>query len=78
MAQILDLIIILFYYLGDIDLSGSMIFIASPTTIFVFLGGLALRLISKRWIVEISFVFVFVFGSLIAGLPKDVFLVFFG
>ncbi len=64
-AQVLGLILIIFYYLSAIDPSGWM---TSLITALVLLRGLDLRLISRRGIVGLSHVFVLV-GSFIAGLP---------
>ncbi len=71
-AQVLRRLI-LFCYLGSIDPSGWM---ASPTTAFVFLEGLGLRLISGSG-GTVGLSLVFVLGGLILGLPVGVLLVFF-
>ncbi len=77
MTQVLwRLVLVFLCYLGGIDPSGWMTFMASmasPTTSLVFLGSLGLRLISKRGGLGLSLVL----GSLIAGLLVDVLLVFF-
>ncbi len=72
-AQVLGRFI-LFRYLSGINPSGWM---ASLTTVLVFLGGLGLRLIS-RGREAVGFSLVFVLGGLILGLLVGVFLVFFG
>ncbi len=62
--------LVLLCYLGSIDPSGWM---ASPTTMLVFLGGLGLRLISGGRGLGLSLVL----GGLIAGLSMGVLFVFF-
>ena len=74
MAQVLSFVLIFFCYLDNIDSSH---WIASLTTSLAFLGSLDLRLISRRGIVGLNLVFVFV-GSLIAVLLRGVVLAFFG
>ncbi len=69
MAQVLWRLILL-CYLGSIDPSG---WVASLTTALVFLGGLDLRLISRRGGLGLSLVL----GGLITGLSVDVLFVFF-
>ncbi len=72
-AQVLGHLIF-FCYLGSIDLNGWM---ASPTTVFVFLGGLELRLISRDGgVVGLSLVIGL--RSLILRLLVGVLLIFFG
>ncbi len=70
MAEVL-LRLIFFHYLGSVDLSGWM---ASPTTVFVFLGGLGLKLISGGGGIGLSLVFI---GGLIAGLLIGILFVLF-
>ncbi len=72
-AQVLRRLVLL-RYLGSINLSGWM---ASPTTAFVFLGGLGLRLISEGG-GAVGLSLVFILGGLILGLPVGVLLEFFG
>ena len=66
--------LIFFCYLGSIDPSG---WIASPTTAFIFLGSLGLRLISGDG-KAVGLSLVFVLGGLILRLLVGIFLVFFG
>ena len=73
-AQVLSFVLILFCYLGNIDLSNWM---TSLTIALVFLRGLGLRLISGRRIVGLSLVFIFV-ESFIAIFSKSVVFVFCG
>ncbi len=73
MAQVFwRLVLILLCYLRSIDSSGWMAF---STTALVFLGGLGLRLISRRGGLRLSLVFIL--GSFIARLPIDILLIFF-
>ncbi len=72
MAQVLGRLVF-FRYLGSVDPSGWM---ASPTTVLVFLGGLDLRLISGGG-ATVGLSLVFVLGGLILGLPVGILLVFF-
>ncbi len=75
-AQVLwRLVFILFCYLNSINSGGWMASMASPTTALVFLGGLGLRLISRRRGLGLSLVLVF--EGLIEGLLIGVFFVFF-
>ncbi len=75
-AQVLERLV-LFCYLGSIDLGGWMVSMVSPTIALVFFGSLGLRLISGGGgVVGLSLVFVL--GGLILGLQVGVFLIFFG
>ncbi len=71
-AQLLGFIPIFLFYLASIYLNGGKI---SPMTIFVFFGGLGLRLISRRGIVVLSLFFNL--GNLIELLPVGGLIVFF-
>ncbi len=73
-TQILSLILILLYYLDSIDSNG---LISPPMTMLVFFGGLDLRLISKRGILGLGLVFVFI-GGLVVGLLIGVLFHFLG
>ncbi len=75
-AQVLRCLIFL-RYLGSIDPGGWMASMASPTTTFVFLGSLGLRLISGSG-GAVGLSLIFVLGGLSLGLPVGVLLVFFG
>ncbi len=68
---------VLFRYLDSIDPAGWMASVVSPTTAFVFLGSLGLRLISGGG-GAVGLSLVFVFGGLALGLSVGVLLVFFG
>lgn len=72
MAQVLCFVFIFPCYLGGIDSSSWMI---SPMTAFVFLEGLLLRLMSRRRIVRLHFIFILV-GSLFTILPISLVLIF--
>ena len=70
-AQVFDLVLVLFCYLGGIEPSGWKAF----SSILTLLGGLGLRLISGKK--GMGFNFIFVLRCLIAVLLIGVFLVFF-
>ena len=77
MAQVLGLVLIFLYNLGGINPNSWVISLLSFFLTFLGVGGLGLRLISRRrWIVRLSFFFVPV-KSLVMLLPIGIIFFFF-